>query len=146
MGNRKPAMFTFARICALRYTDAKLPIIFCLTLSFSEEVHILFLLVAIKQFLAHWLAQVWKGLSDLYILITVSHWEKSVRNSSRNGCRNHGGMLITVLSTYTICSGCFLIQPRSTFLALTQLTVSRVISHQSLIKKMHYRLAQRPIW
>lgn len=139
-------MFTFARICLLRYTDTKLSIIFCLTLSYSEEVHILFLLVAIKQFLAHWLAQVWKGLSDLYILITVSHWEKSVRNSSRNRCRNHGGMLNNVPSTHTICSGCFLIQPRSIFLALTQLTVGRAISHQSLIKKILYRLAQRPVW
>lgn len=138
-------MFTSARIFALRYTERKLSIIFCLTLSFSEEVHILFPLV-IKQFLMHWLAQVQKGLFDLYILITESHWGKSVRNWSRNKWRNHGGTLITVFP-HTLFAQDVSFYKQGSHSSLwhnSQWVSLSHINHLS-IKCMH-RLAQRPVW
>lgn len=65
----------------------------------------------------------------------------------RSWCRGHAGVMSSSLLLME-CLVCLLIAPRTTSCVCVGglLTVSRVLPHKLLIKKMHYRFAHRPVW
>jgi hypothetical protein len=62
----------------------------------------------------------------------------------RRWCRGHGGILLNGLFLMA-CSACFLIEPRTTCPGMAPPTMGWALPHQSLIKKMPYRLAHSPL-
>ena len=83
-------------------------------------------------------------------LLGLSFSQSQDRNLSRAGTwrqdlmqRPWRGLLPGLL--IMICSVCSLTQPRTTSLGMQPHTMAWVLTHQSLIKKMSYRLAYSPI-
>jgi hypothetical protein len=86
------------------------------------------------------------GEGKFHLAYSPSHcppWEE-VRTGIKQGRqelggRSHGGVLLTALLPMA-CSACFLIELRTISSGMAPPTMGWVLTHQSLIKKMSYRL------
>lgn len=84
-----------------------------------------------------------KGFISPYSFYT-HHWEKLAKAQGRSWCRGHRGMLLTGLLPI-VFSTCLLIAPRTTLATVLPPTGIWALPHESSIKKMHDRLAYRPL-
>lgn len=76
-----------------------------------------------------------KGSFGSNFHITICHWRKS----GQEECGSHGGVLLIGLLLMS-CSPYFPIEPRTTWQGMMPPTLAWDLFHQSVIKKMFYRL------
>ena len=86
-----------------------------------------------------------KGYISLNSQVILHHWGKSSRNSRQEVMQKPWRNSVSCLLPIA-CSACFLLAPRTTCPGVATPTVGWALPDPPLIKKMHHRLAQKPIW